>query len=235
MRSNLYEILELLPSASETEIRRAYRRLAVQYHPDHKVTEGCADKQFSDIIRAYNVLSERESRKRYDQALMNETIPVINTHYSPMVQTAERIESRGVSKFSQIKETAFARTRQQSMSYDLPFFQSKQAYYIFFNTHDDAASFRPLKQVHAPVFTYITPASLAMLCSRVSKTAEEKPIFHQRGKDHPAHVVVKTNYSPRMENFIDTLIHEMVLLELIGEPIVNDDAISSRHNAPLFV
>ena len=52
-----------------------------------------------------------------------------------------------------------------------------------------------------------------MLCSKL-KLAQEKPIYHHKRENQPAHVLVKTNYFPRIECLIDTLIKEMFLLEL---------------------
>ena len=62
--TKLYDILGVAPDASDNDIKRAYRKLAVQYHPD-KNPAG-ADK-FKDITMAYEVLSDEQKRKTYDR------------------------------------------------------------------------------------------------------------------------------------------------------------------------
>ena len=65
---NLYEFLGLPEEASFEDIRKAYRRLAKQYHPD----SGNGDEEaFRRINQAYNVLSRPESRNDYDKTLRN--------------------------------------------------------------------------------------------------------------------------------------------------------------------
>jgi curved DNA-binding protein len=60
-----YEILGVLRTASETEITKAYRKLARKYHPDvNKAPE--AEEKFKQIAEAYAVLKDPEKRKKYD-------------------------------------------------------------------------------------------------------------------------------------------------------------------------
>ena len=66
MKANdYYEILELSPSASAEDVKRAYRRLAHKYHPDTG-SSAPNDKSFNDICQAYEVLGNAESRRGYD-------------------------------------------------------------------------------------------------------------------------------------------------------------------------
>ena len=61
-----YEVLGLKKTATETEIKSAYRKLALQYHPDRNKEAGASEK-FKEVNSAYEVLSKPEKRKTYDQ------------------------------------------------------------------------------------------------------------------------------------------------------------------------
>ncbi|MCJ7512695.1 MAG: molecular chaperone DnaJ [Anaerolineales bacterium] len=65
-KRDYYEVLELARQASADDIRRAYRRLAKQYHPDVNRTAG-AEERFKEINEAYAVLSDQERRTAYDR------------------------------------------------------------------------------------------------------------------------------------------------------------------------
>ncbi len=62
-----YAILGVSPDASEEEIKRAFRRLALKYHPDRNPGDKTAEEKFKEINEAYQVLSDPEKRARYDQ------------------------------------------------------------------------------------------------------------------------------------------------------------------------
>jgi len=66
-KRDFYEVLGVSRSASQDEIRKAYKKLARMFHPDVKPTEPDAEKKFSEITEAYDVLSDAEKRKTYDQ------------------------------------------------------------------------------------------------------------------------------------------------------------------------
>ncbi|WP_271252655.1 molecular chaperone DnaJ [Pseudanabaena sp. Chao 1811] len=66
MARDYYEILGVDRNTDKEEIKRAYRRLARKYHPDVNKEAG-ADERFKEINRAYEVLSEPETRARYDR------------------------------------------------------------------------------------------------------------------------------------------------------------------------
>ncbi len=62
-----YKILGVQPNAGEKEIKSAFRRLARQYHPDVNPDDPRAEERFKEINEAYEVLSDPEKRKKYDQ------------------------------------------------------------------------------------------------------------------------------------------------------------------------
>lgn len=64
MSKNYYEILGVPKSAGDDEIKRAYRKLAHQYHPDKNKGD---DKKFKEINEAYQVLGSKEKREQYDR------------------------------------------------------------------------------------------------------------------------------------------------------------------------
>jgi len=61
-----YDILGISKTATATEIKSAYRKLALQFHPDRNKTKE-AEEKFKEVTRAYEVLSNEEKRKTYDQ------------------------------------------------------------------------------------------------------------------------------------------------------------------------
>jgi len=62
-----YEILGVRRDATEQEIKQAYRRLARKYHPDVNPGDKAAEAKFKEINEAYEVLSDKEKRRKYDQ------------------------------------------------------------------------------------------------------------------------------------------------------------------------
>lgn len=67
MPKNFYEILGVSKNASQDEIKKAYRKLALQYHPDKNKGDKAAEKHFREINSAYETLSDQQKRSYYDQ------------------------------------------------------------------------------------------------------------------------------------------------------------------------
>lgn len=62
-----YKVLGVERSATQDQIKKAYRKLAVKYHPDKNPGDKAAEEKFKEISEAYQVLGNEESRKKYDE------------------------------------------------------------------------------------------------------------------------------------------------------------------------
>ena len=66
-KRDYYEVLEVEKTASVEEIKKAYRKKAIQYHPDKNPGDKVAEEKFKEAAEAYDVLSNPDKRARYDQ------------------------------------------------------------------------------------------------------------------------------------------------------------------------
>jgi molecular chaperone DnaJ len=66
-KRDYYEVLELRRDCSEGEIKKAYRKLAMQYHPDRNPGDKVAEEKFKEAAEAYDVLSDAQKRNIYNQ------------------------------------------------------------------------------------------------------------------------------------------------------------------------
>ena len=66
-KRDYYEVLGIPKNADEGEIKKAYRRLAMEYHPDRRPGDKAAEEKFKEAAEAYSVLSDTEKRQLYDR------------------------------------------------------------------------------------------------------------------------------------------------------------------------
>lgn len=67
MSQDLYKILGVEPSVSQDELKKAYRKLAMKYHPDQNKDNPEAEKRFKEISHAYDILKDEQKRAAYDR------------------------------------------------------------------------------------------------------------------------------------------------------------------------
>lgn len=102
--NEFYCQLGVAPSATEDEIKRAYRKLAKQFHPDLHPNDAQAEARFKEINEAYEVLSDPEKRRKYDQAQR----PATQQAAERQAQKKSRTPKGGPLDFSQM-QGGFAR------------------------------------------------------------------------------------------------------------------------------
>ena len=66
-KRDYYEVLTVERSASEEEVKRAYRKLAVKFHPDKNPNDPHAEEKFKELGEAYDVLMDPNKRAAYDR------------------------------------------------------------------------------------------------------------------------------------------------------------------------
>jgi molecular chaperone DnaJ len=66
-KQDFYEILGISKSASQSEIKKAYRKMAIKYHPDKNPDDKTAEENFKKAAEAYEILSDENKKARYDQ------------------------------------------------------------------------------------------------------------------------------------------------------------------------
>ncbi|CAG5121780.1 unnamed protein product, partial [Candidula unifasciata] len=69
INENFYQVFGIDQSASSSDVRKAYRRLSLQYHPDKNDADN-AEEQFRQIVAVYEVLKDEKKRERYNQVLV---------------------------------------------------------------------------------------------------------------------------------------------------------------------
>ena len=67
MKRDYYEILGVAKSSSQDEIKKAYRKVAMQFHPDRNPGDKTAEEKFKEAAESYEVLSDADKRAQYDR------------------------------------------------------------------------------------------------------------------------------------------------------------------------
>jgi DnaJ-class molecular chaperone len=70
--SDYYKILGVTKDSNQIQIRKAFRKLALQYHPDKNKNSEESKQKFMEIVKAYEILSDEKSRERYDSNKVND-------------------------------------------------------------------------------------------------------------------------------------------------------------------
>ena len=66
-KRDYYEVLGVSKTATDDELKKAFRKLAKQYHPDLHPGDKACEEKFKEVNEAYEVLSDKDRRARYDQ------------------------------------------------------------------------------------------------------------------------------------------------------------------------
>lgn len=108
---DFYDLLGIAPSAQESEIRRAYRKTALKYHPDKVGSDQAALDKFHLLSIAYELLSDQEVRQLYDNARRareekKERDAAYEGRRRALKEELERRESAGVAGFKRKREEA---------------------------------------------------------------------------------------------------------------------------------
>lgn len=70
--SDYYKILGVTKDSNQIQIRKAFRKLALQHHPDKNKNSEESKQKFMEIVKAYEILSDKKSRERYDSNIVND-------------------------------------------------------------------------------------------------------------------------------------------------------------------
>lgn len=81
-RKDYYAILEVKKEATADDIKKSYRKLAMQYHPDRNPNDKAAEDKFKDIAEAYETLSDVEKRKNYDNPQQEQQFRSYNWNFN---------------------------------------------------------------------------------------------------------------------------------------------------------
>lgn len=231
MVKRLYEVLGLPETATHQEISRGYRKMSLKYHPDKHINstdeqKKLAEKKFSDLTLVKDILLDEEKRVQYDAGKITEKGEPIEAQQAPR-QQAPRPDAARRQATPQQQGHHFPENQTQ-------FFKPQPTHYFFFNSVNDANSFRQ-HQVNGAHFIYMTRSPLRVLfdkmnaglrqhqetnSSRSEHTSHREAngyssTYHKPTRNFPEHVSVRTHYPQRMEMVIDRLVAQFVFLTLL--------------------
>ena len=87
LKRDYYKILEISPAATDAEIKKSFRRLALLYHPDRNSGSNLHDAKFKEILEAYDVLSDVRRRQEYNRQRYDKSQPEKETYRQPTAQS----------------------------------------------------------------------------------------------------------------------------------------------------
>ncbi|CAD8085978.1 unnamed protein product [Paramecium primaurelia] len=95
----LYKLLNVEPKATQNEIKKSYRQLALQLHPDKNQSDVNAKEKFQKISEAYQILSNEEKRKMYDETGMIEGMDEFKNAYEFYRNLYPKISKEDIDKY----------------------------------------------------------------------------------------------------------------------------------------
>lgn len=104
---DFYKILGVQKTASEDEIKKAYRKLAMKYHPDKNPNDKAAEEKFKEISRAYETLKDPKRRKLYDQFGSNPSYAQHFHGFDPFRQGGNPFEGFTHAAYSGVGKDSF--------------------------------------------------------------------------------------------------------------------------------
>lgn len=239
MVKKLYSDLGIEDSnVSDEAVRKAFRKLAMKWHPDKNPTKKEeAEIQFKKISAAYEILGDPEKRKKYDAGLIDDKgEPLVAGVAEPQQFEDDEAEVDARQKADEEEQEANRYYQQQQQreraSRENSFFSyPKPTYFGIFNDLNDV--FKPHGIPEEQFFVYVTPSPLNIIRDIINdffglgdrkpkskaRAHQEKDSyckFHQESGDKPAHVYAKVSSQQAMERVIDHLIMQMIVIDFVS-------------------